>query len=883
MALAAYRRKRDFRRTPEPAGKPATTGGWLYVVQKHAASHLHYDFRLQLGDRLLSWAVPKGPSLDPSVKRLAMHVEDHPVAYGSFEGIIPQGEYGGGTVMLWDRGTWTPEGDAEQGYRDGKLHFTLHGEKLKGEWVLVRPSPRGGAPVEKQAWLLFKVRDKYARAGGSDILEQKPLSVLSGRDMEKIAASPQRVWKSKPATAPAAKKKASTAKSAAAKSTTKARRKPKAKLKLDLADAPPGAMPRKVTPQLATLVKDAPTGDQWLSEIKFDGYRMIARLQDHQIKFYSRNQLDWTARLPHLVEALEKLGLRQAVLDGEVVALEANGASSFQALQNAFREKRSDQLVYYLFDVLHLDGKNVGKLPLLKRKQLLEQIVGGQSGPLRYSEHVVGGAPALFREACKLRLEGIICKRSDRPYHPGRSADWLKVKCGHREEFVIGGFTPPAGSRQGFGALLLGYHDAQGKLIYAGRVGTGFSDDLLVELSARLKGGEQKDSPFANLRGKTGVARGVHWVKPRLVAQVEFGEWTRDGHLRHPAFLGLRQDKVAQEVTLERPAPLSAVEPLVARTKTTTKTKTKTAAAPLNTQDTIAKLPPGTRLTHPDKVLYPDIGLTKADLAAYYAQIADWILPQLADRPLVLVRCPDGQAGESFYQKHAGVGTPDALRRIPIVEKRKTFDYVAVDDLPGLLSLVQISTLEIHVWGSRADKLEMPDRLVFDLDPDSSVSWSRVVESAQQLRSFFESLDLTSFVKTTGGKGLHVVLPIDRRLDWDAAKEFCRSVADAVVQADPERYTANMSKAARPGKIFIDYLRNARGATSVAAYSTRARPGAPVSTPVSWRELPKLESPNHFNVQNIVARLARLKTDPWHDLAGTRQSITKSLIKKLQG
>jgi bifunctional non-homologous end joining protein LigD len=884
-ALATYRRKRDFAATPEPKGKVKKKKGWKFVVQKHAASHLHYDFRLELGGVLKSWAVPKGPSLDPGVKRLAMRVEDHPIDYGSFEGTIPEGQYGGGTVMLWDQGTWEPKGDPEQGLREGKLHFILHGKKLRGEWVLVR---RGGQldRGSKEAWLLFKVRDEEARPGGADILETEPLSVASGRDMDAIASGRKRVWQSsRPKAAKRASEETRIRKS-------ELRRQEGRKSLREILKALPAALdaslPRKIEPQLATLVKEPPQGDEWFSEIKFDGYRMICRADKRDVKLLSRNQLDWTERLPDIVKAVRGMGLQTAIFDGEVVFQKPDGTTSFQDLQNAFREGRQHELLYYVFDLLHLNGKNIAKLPLEERKQLLAVLIGDSKGPLRYSEHMVGSADAFFRQACKMRLEGIICKRRDQPYRPGRSSDWLKVKCSRREEFVIGGYTPPAGARRGFGALLVGYYDRNKHLIYAGRVGTGFNERALAELSKRLKAIERPESPFENLKGRTGVARGVHWVQPKLVAQVRFSEWTRDGIMRHPSFEGLREDKPAQEVVLESPLVLDEVNGARTTAKKARPASAKRSAASKPTQSNGApmpsdvKLPAGVRLTHPDKVLYPDVGITKAQLAGYYVQIADWILPHLADRPLVLVRCPDGQGGECFYQKHARTGTPESLRRVPIVEKNKTVDYVAVDDLPGLLSLVQIGTLEIHVWGSRIDKIELPDRLVFDLDPDPSVAWSRVIESAQQLRSFFKDLGLAAFLKTSGGKGLHLVLPVQRKLDWDDTRIACQRIAEAIVRADPSRYTANMSKAARPNKIYVDYLRNARGATAVAAYSTRARAGAPVSMPVSWEELPKLRSPDQFTLLDAPARLAGLKTDPWKEMAHTRQSISKALLKKLE-
>lgn len=870
MTLERYRRKRDFRRTREPRGRKATKKGRLFVVQKHAARRLHYDLRLQIGDVLASWAVPKGPSLDPDVKRLAMHVEDHPLEYGSFEGTIPAGEYGAGTVMVWDTGTWDLEGDPETEYRQGKLHFTLHGQKLNGEWVLVRRGARPGETERGDPWFFFKIRDDAAREGDDDgVLEREPDSAASGRTMDEIAAGKKRVWHSRPS-----KSKAAAQDAGAPLRPVVARRDPQTRKRLlaGLPKAKKAPMPARIRPQLAMLAKKAPAGDEWLGEIKFDGYRMICRVEGRNVTFSSRNDLDWTDRLSHLVKAVRGLGVASAILDGELVALEPDGTTTFQGLQNAMAEKRLGQLVYYVFDLLYLDGRNLMQVALEDRKRLLAALVGRAEGPLRYSEHTIGGAPELFAQACRMHLEGIVCKRRDRPYRPRRSAEWLKLKCTHREEFVIGGYTAPSGSRIGFGALVIGYYDQHHKLVYAGRVGTGFDDRLLAELAERLKGLEQRESPFVNLKGRTGTARGVHWVKPRLVAQVEFSRWTRDGYLRNPSFQGLREDKKAAEVTLEKPLAPADVEQKPAHGKT---------AKPAASGGHASEIPDRVRLTHPDKVLYPEQEITKSQLAGYYAHIADWILPHVVGRPLVLVRCPRGYTGHCFYQKHTGKGMPDALRRVAIKEKTKKIEFAVVDDVEGLLSLVQMNTLEIHAWGARADNPEKPDRLVFDLDPGEGVSWQRVTESASQLREFLAELGLVAFLKTTGGKGLHLVVPIERRTSWDDTRAICQAIAAAAAKADPARYTISMAKTARVGKIYIDYLRNTRGSTAIAPYSTRARAGCPVATPISWDELARVKSANQFTLLNVPTRLAGLKQDPWHAIDEVRQTLSKSLLKKL--
>eukprot|EP00456_Euglypha_rotunda_P066416 TRINITY_DN571_c0_g1_i12.p1 TRINITY_DN571_c0_g1~~TRINITY_DN571_c0_g1_i12.p1 ORF type:complete len:891 (-),score=245.55 TRINITY_DN571_c0_g1_i12:5647-8319(-) len=885
MGLVEYKRKRHFTETPEPPGVQNDVSGWQYVIQKHDASHLHYDFRLELDGVLKSWAVPKGPSLDPATKRLAVQVEDHPVAYGGFEGIIPPGQYGGGTVMLWDTGTWEPIGDAEAGLREGKLKFTLHGEKLRGGWTLVRT--RRSQSSDKPQWLLIKERDDEADTD-KDILEEQPLSVASGRDLGGIASSKDRVWESK------GKKGEVTA--TAASPIVKATRRKAAKAKVSSATTSDSGvkepMPKKTEVQLATLTELPPEGDEWLHEIKFDGYRMTCRIDNGKITFTSRNQQDWTGRLEGLVKASGRLKAKQAILDGEVVIFQRDGTTDFQALQNAFREGRSADMKYIVFDLLYLNGRSLTDLPLEERKQLLQTLLkeSGSNSAIQYSEHVDGNGDEFKQQACRLHLEGMICKRRDQPYRPGRSLDWLKVKCLKKDEFVIGGYTDPSGSRSGFGALLVGFHDEQGELHYAGKVGTGFNEHDLKELGDRLQQLEQAKSPFVDLQEKKGDVRTAHWIKPELVGQFSYANRTNEGRLRHASFQGLREDKAATEVTLDEPTPVAAatkqtrkkasVKKASAKTRpvaTRKKAKSEVAETAKADADTFE----GVRLTHPEKVLYPEDGITKLELAEYYRDIADWLLPHLVHRPVVLVRCPDGQGKESFYQKHPGVGSPANLRQIPIKEKQKTANYLLVDDAAGLISLAQVSALELHAWGSREDKLEFPDRLIFDLDPAPDVPWGQVIDSAKQVKQFLEELGLRSFVKTTGGKGLHLVVPIERRHDWDEAKAFCKQVAESIEQAAPGRYTSNMSKAARPKRIYIDYLRNGRGSTAVIPYSPRARTGAPVSTPLAWEELSEKMHSDHFTIRNVLRRLASIKRDPWEQLSSTRQSLTQP-IKKLK-
>ncbi len=852
MGLREYQQKRDFARTPEPAGKERAKTGFSYVIQKHDASHLHYDFRLELDGVLKSWAVPKGPSLDPSVKRLAMQVEDHPVDYGSFEGIIPKGEYGGGTVMLWDHGEWEPVGDAHAGFQSGKLKFKLHGEKLHGQWMLVRTS-RG-----PRQWLLFKERDDHAQpTSEGDVLEELPLSVTTGRTLDAIAADQDRVWgtngKVKQAARPTKKKKTPA----------------KSRGKLPGKKA---SLPRRVDVQLATLTEKTPDGEEWVHEIKFDGYRIVCRIDRERVDLLSRNHKNWTDRMPGIAEAMRAISLKQAIFDGEVVALRADGVSDFQELQNAFQSHRAKNLYYYVFDLLHLDGHDLTGLPLIERKRLLAEVLADAPGIVRASDHIEGGGPAFFEQASKAGLEGIISKRADSQYIPGRGYDWLKIKCVKSGEFVIGGFTDPSGSRSSFGALLVGYHDANGDLTYAGKVGTGFGDHVLNSLGKQLHAIKQDESPFVDR--KRAVA-GVHWVAPHLVAQIVFGSRTRDGYLRHASFQGLREDKAAQEVTSEKPM---AIKKATAKRSRHAKKDPATAGVDY---DTRKQLFDGVRLTSPDKVLYPGDDITKLELADYYRRVAAWIMPYIKNRPLVLVRCPDGLAKACFYQKHPGQGTPSHFRQIEIEESKKTENYLVIDDVAGLISVAQVGALEIHAWGSREDMLERPDRLIFDLDPDPELPWKRVIDAARQVRQFLADVGLETFVKTTGGKGLHLVAPVDRRHDWEEVRAFCNDVADLIAKADPRRYTANMAKVQRTGKIYIDYVRNTRGATAIVPFSTRARPGAPVSVPLAWDELTAKIPSNHFTIRNLDRRLVSLKRDPWQAFHSLRQTLTGP-IKKLE-
>ncbi|MGQ0811768.1 MAG: DNA ligase D [Nitrospiraceae bacterium] len=753
MSLAKYRQKRTFALTPEPRGSVRKITQRTFVVQKHAASRLHYDFRLELDGTLKSWAVPKGPSLDPRQRRLAVHVEDHPIEYGSFEGVIPPRQYGAGSVLLWDRGKWLPDGDPSAAYRKGKLKFHLEGEKLHGGWNLVRMRKRSES--DKDNWLLIKERDAAARTGPSaEVTQRLSNSVASGLDIQAIAAHSERTWD--------AKKQAG-------------RTRPASDHIATLEGASKRPMLPNMRPALATLVEQVPNEDGWLFEIKYDGYRMLSRVANGNARLFTRSGKDWTAKVPRLAEALASLPVQQAWLDGEIVVVGPDGAMSFQALQNAFDARSDDAIVYYLFDLPYLNGHDLSRVPLHRRKLVLSEILraAGSAGRLRFSDHLVGQeGDELYRLACRRGLEGIIAKRADSVYVPVRTKSWLKIKCGREQEFVIGGFSEPAGSRKRFGALLLGVYDKAGRLCYAGRVGTGFTEESLRDLHTMLAKLEQAKAPF--FRPPAGSdARGVHWVKPQLVAQVAFAEWTEDQVIRQGSFRGLRRDKLPRTVVRETdfagetagvpstPPSIRSIEKKQGRGKTTQ-----------SGIDSGATIVAGVNLTHPKRVLYPGQQLTKLDVARYYERVAEWILPHLQGRPLTLLRCPDGHEQECFYQKHANESVPSAIGRVQIQEDKGSAIYMKADSLPALIGLVQMGVLELHTWGAVSPRLDRPDRLTFDLDPDPDLPWSVVIEAATLTRGLLQELELQSFLKTTGGQGLHVVVPVRPIHTWAEVKAF---------------------------------------------------------------------------------------------------------------
>lgn len=841
--LDVYRQKRDFRTTAEPKGRKGRKGGHSFVIQKHDATRLHYDFRLEMDGVLKSWAVTRGPSLVPSEKRLAVHVEDHPLDYGDFEGTIPKGEYGGGTVIVWDRGTWTPLGDAHKAYAKGHLEFELDGEKLHGRWHLVRMH---GKPGEKREnWLLIKGDDEFAvPEDKDDLLEERPESVKTGRDIEDVAGEAPG-WSSK-----------------TGRIRKSARRKAEPEKEEPEAEAPdPSAikgarkakLPDFVPPALATLAAAPPPGARWLHEIKFDGYRLQARIEAGRVKLLTRSGLDWTKKFGKaVVAALAELPAGTALIDGELVVETGSGASDFSALQADLSEGRDDRFVFYVFDLLHLDGYDLTRLPLEERKALLEKLVPGNGGILRYSHHFEESGALVLSHACRLSLEGVVSKLRDAPYRGGRSKSWIKSKCSARQEFVIGGFVPSSVSRQAIGSLLLGvYRD--GKLMPVGRVGTGFGAAVATDLFRRLSRMRTDESPFGR-KLTADEARQARYVRPELVAEVEFRAWTADGHLRHASFRGLREDKPAREVVAEMP-------------------KSKTAPA--------AEKPPRrtVRLTHPDRIYWPGEGVTKEGLADYYTEVWRYMAPHVAGRPLALLRAPSGIDGQTFFQKHAWKGINANIIQVQDPKEKDEEPYVAINDFDGLMGLVQSATLEIHPWGSTLADWERPDRIIMDLDPGEGVAWQAVIDAAEETRRRLEAAGLNAFVKTSGGKGLHVCAPLKPSAHWPAVKAFCKGIADAMAKDSPESYVSTITKSKRRGKILIDYLRNQRGQTAVAPYSTRARPGAAVSMPLAWSELSPDIGPAYFTVENTPTRLHALKADPWADFKAAAEPLKAGKAK----
>ena len=841
-ALAPYRRKRDFARTPEPEPTASKAGERLsFVVQKHAATRLHYDFRLEFDGVLWSWAVPKGPSFDPAEKRMAVHVEDHPVSYGSFEGTIPPKQYGAGHVIVWDRGTWEPVNDARAGIAQGKLVFRLHGEKLAGLWELVRIRKPG--EQRQDPWLLFKKKDEWARPLSEyDVVSALPDSVIA-KPLGPIEAREMR--------------------------TTGLRRRTESRLLPEqLEGAVKAALPRKLSPQLATLSKTVPSGGDWLCEIKFDGYRVMAHIDKREVRLVTRGGHDWSARMKSLAAAVAALDLQSTWLDGEIVVMNDDGVPDFNALQNAFDSARTDSIVYYLFDLPYFEGYDLRRVPLHQRRTLLRQVLEarGAGDRIRFSEDFPGDVASVLAQVCQLKLEGVIAKRPDAPYLSERTESWLKLKCSQRQEFVIGGFVDRTGAAAEVGSLLLGVHNDDGQLVYAGNVGTGWDGKTARELHGKLSQLEIDESPF-DVRDPGGRGRWSRrtaaaverWVEPRLVAEVTFAEWTPDGHVRHASFKGLRNDKAAAEIVRERSAEIAtAPAPAAAPARATPKT-------------------PTTKVSNPDRIIDPSTGLKKLDLVRYYESVADWILPHLIGRPVSLVRGPTGVGGELFFQKHGDkLGIP-GIRELDASLWPGHLPLLEIANVQALVGAAQMNVIELHTWNSTVGNIDKPDRVVFDLDPGEGVAWTQLQEAAVLTHTMLSELGLRSWLKTSGGKGLHVLVPLAPRLDYDNVNGFAKAVVQHLAATIPSRFVAKSGASNRTGRIFVDYLRNGHGATTAAAYSARARPGLGVSMPVAWEALSSLKSGAHWTIATAREHLSFQKVDPWAAYGSTAQTLGEAM------
>jgi bifunctional non-homologous end joining protein LigD len=814
--LKTYRAKRDFSKTAEPSGEDQgeskTRHERVFVIQKHWATRLHYDFRLELEGAMKSWAVPKGPSFDPNDKRMAVHVEDHPISYNRFEGQIPAGQYGAGKVIIWDKGHWIPLEDPHKGYRDGKLKFELRGLKLKGKWALVRMKNKEGE--KQEPWLLIKEKDEYVRpASEFSVVDEMPDSVVNSPSQGNLEL-------------PARENDNSRSKQSSSEVAEGAVKAP---------------LPLTLQPELATLV-DEPPGNSvdWVYEIKFDGYRMLARKDAKEVRLITRNGNDWSHKLPHLVKAISKMKLKSGWLDGEIAMLNDNGLPDFQSLQNAFESEKTRNIVYYLFDIPFSNGYDLRSVPLVERRALLKRLFEQTvPDPVRFSDVFEAAPGDIVASACRLGLEGVIGKRKNSSYVSRRSDDWIKLKCSQRQEFVIGGYTDPKGSRTGIGSLLLGFYDEEKKLRYAGNVGTGFSDYALRDLKEKLDKIAGDHSPFDIAAG---IDRKAHWVKPTLVAEVSFGEWTRHGHIRHSVFQGLRVDKKPAAVGRERAVHPTAGKPAAAG-------GAKQIAGP-----TASAIPSSLKVTHPERVVDPSSGITKIEV----------------------VRAPDGISGQLFFQKHWEKENIDGVNQLDPDLDRDHQPLLEIATAGGLLGAVQMNVLEFHTWNAKKDVIDKPDRITFDLDPGEGVEWARIQESAQLVRVFLKQLKLESFLKTSGGKGLHVVVPIKRLNSWDTVKDFSQAVVQHLAETIPQRFVAKSGPRNRVGKIFIDYLRNGFGATTVAAWSIRARSGLGVSVPLAWEELESLTSGARWSVSNIHERLDR-GNEPWREYEALKQSISPAM------
>lgn len=843
-SLKTYKAKRNFAITPEPAeGGEVGQESLTFVIQKHWASRLHYDFRLELDGVMMSWAVPKGPSYDTHDKRMAVHVEDHPISYNDFEGTIPPKQYGAGKVIIWDKGTWHPLDDPRKALKAGNLKFEINGHKMHGRWVLVRMRGKG---EKQEPWLLIKENDEYARpADAFSVIDEMPDSV-------KTLPMPA----GRGHAAPGGARPSHRADAGEATSPTDAMTKaPKATKETKETTAPKAAMPEKLAPQLATLV-DAPpaAAEDWLFEVKYDGYRLLARIDGKDIRLITRNGNDWTHKLQPLRDQLASLKFPPGWYDGEIVVHDDSGRPDFGLLQNAFDEENPGDIVYFLFDIPFHNGRDLRDLPLEQRRTVLQQVMAKrESENVRFSAALSAPPQDMIVAACQMGLEGIIGKRKDSRYTARRTGSWIKLKCGQRQEFVIGGYTDPQGARTGFGSLLLGTYDEDGKLQYAGNVGSGFNAVSLQALKAKMEKLHADKSPFAPSRD---VDRKAHWLKPTLVAEVSFGEWTHSGSIRHAVFQGLRKDKRAAGITREKPQHVKEKPDMQATIEGT--------------------LPKSLKVTNPDRIIDKQSGATKITLIRYYALVASLMLPHLKGRPVSLVRAPEGVGGELFFQKHAEVSRMPGIKQL---KQSLDPDHPPMLEVPseqGLLSAAQMNVVELHTQNASATSYEKPNRMVFDLDPGKGVSWDQVKEGAQLMRAFLAQLALPAFLKTSGGKGLHVVVPVKPGYGWDDVKAFSQAIVAHMAQTIPDRFVLKSGPRNRVGKIFIDYLRNGRGATTVCAWSARTRPGLGISVPISWDELDGLQSADHWNVSNVHTRLD-VGNAPWDDYANSAKGLAPAM------
>jgi bifunctional non-homologous end joining protein LigD len=858
--LQRYSDKRNFSVTPEPKGVRGRKAEALsFVIQKHWATRLHYDFRLELDGVLLSWAVPKGPSYDPADKRMAVHVEDHPVSYGGFEGTIPKGQYGAGKVIVWDRGTWEPVGDPHEGMKSGKLVFRLHGEKLAGLWELIRIAKPGD---RQDPWLLFKKKDEWARPSSEyDVIAALPDSVVE-KPLGPVEQREPRGGNGEGGAPRSGHDGVRKADGDAAEVASPA----------ELPGAKKAALPDRLPPQLATLSKDLPGAGDWLYELKFDGYRLLARIDAKgKARLITRNGNDWTSKMEPLAKAVEALGIASSWVDGEIVVLNDEGTPNFNLLQNAFDAARTSSIVYFVFDLPFAEGHDLRRVPLAQRRALLRRLVEARgSDTVRLSEHFIGDAAQILRGACKLKFEGIIAKRADAPYVSDRATTWLKLKCSERQEFVVAGFTDRQGSKSQVGALILGYHDEHGKLRPGGSVGTGWDAATAAKLHARLAPLEIDKPPFEAGASKPGrwsrrAAGSERWVKPEVVAEVSFGEWTPEGHVRHGVFQGLRDDKPARAITREQAKGVAGGKPVG-----------QAAAKPAAKKGGDEHV--GTvKVSNPDRVIDPSTGLRKIDLVHYYESVAEFMLPHLKGRAVSLVRGPTGITGQLFFQKHDDKLTIPGMRELDQQLWPEHPPLLEVPSAKAIVSAAQMNVIEFHTWNSSVKRFDLPDRVIFDIDPGEGVKWPQVQEAAMLTRALLEELQLRSWLKTSGGKGLHVVVPLAPKLDYDTVKDFSQAVVQHLARTIPSRFVAKSGASNRVGKIFVDYLRNGFGATTAAAFSARARPGLGVSMPVAWDQLMELKSGAQWTIATAREYLSFRKDDPWEDYAKCRQTLTKAM------